>query len=90
MKRTVGELLFEGYADTIMEIADSLDEDDFDFDEEEQEKVKMDKFGWFYQVSLTLNIIVISVHISVHYPHGIKTKQLLSLKSQCNSLPVNL
>ena len=56
MKRTVGELLFEGYADTIMEIADSLDEDedDFDFDDEEQEKVKMDKFGWFYQVGLTL------------------------------------
>jgi hypothetical protein len=53
VKRTVGELLFEGYADTIMEIADSLneDEDDFDFDDEEQEKVKMDKFGWFYQVS---------------------------------------
>jgi len=52
VKRSIGELLFEGYADTVMEIADSFDqEDEFyeDEEEEEEEKVKMDKFGWFYQ-----------------------------------------
>ena len=53
VQRSIGELLFEGYADTVMEIAESFDqEDEYDKDEDEdkEEKVKMDKFGWFYQV----------------------------------------
>ena len=58
MKKTIGELLFEGYEDEVMEIGSSLDGDDDEeyFDEEEEEtkqdlnKVPMDKFGWFYKV----------------------------------------
>jgi len=50
VKRSIGELLFEGYADTVMEIADSFDQEEFGQEEErEEDKVKMDKFGWFYQ-----------------------------------------
>ena len=47
MKRTIGELLFDGYEDTVMEIGSSFD----DYEEEDEEdKVPMDKFGWFYKV----------------------------------------
>jgi len=57
VKKTIGELLFEGYEDEVMEIGSSLDGDDDEeyFDEEEEEtkqdlnKVPMDKFGWFYK-----------------------------------------
>jgi len=55
VKRTIGELLFDGYEDTVMEIGTSLDsEDDYfgeeEYGEEEDEgKVTLDKFGWFYK-----------------------------------------
>ena len=57
MKRTIGELLFDGYEDTVMDIGSSLDSDDDYFEEkdeveEDPNKVPMDKFGWFYKVSL--------------------------------------
>ena len=57
MKKTIGELLFDGYEDTVMEIGSSLDGDEEDYFEEEEgetkqesNKVPMDKFGWFYKV----------------------------------------
>ena len=59
MRRTIRELLFDGYEDTVMEIGSSLggdefEEYDFEMDEvenaEEVNKVPMDKFGWFYKV----------------------------------------
>ena len=60
MRRTIGELLFDGYEDTVMEIGSSLGGDEFeeyddelDDGEEDLEKtnnVPMDKFGWFYKV----------------------------------------
>ena len=55
MKRTIGELLFDGYEDTVMDIGSSLDSDDDYFEEgdgaeEDPNKVPMDKFGWFYKV----------------------------------------
>merc|ERR1712142_1420161 len=55
VKRTIGQLLFDGYEDTVMDIGSSLDSEDeyFEYEEEEQEedpnKVPMDKFGWFYK-----------------------------------------
>merc|ERR1712123_57381 len=51
VKRTVGELLFDGYEDTVMEIGSSMDSDGDYFEEEEEDtekdpnKVPMDKFG---------------------------------------------
>ena len=48
MKRTIGELLFDGYEDTVMEIGSSFD--DYEEEEDEEDKVPMDKFGWFYKV----------------------------------------
>ena len=55
MKRSIGELLFDGYEDTVMDIASSMDNEDEYFEDEEEKdanKVPMDKFGWFYQVCL--------------------------------------
>jgi len=55
--RSIAELLFDGYEDTVMEIGSSLDSEDDYFDDEEYEmeveedtnKIPMDKFGWFYK-----------------------------------------
>jgi len=56
VKRSIGELLFEGYEDTVMDIGSSMDNEDEYFEYEEEDdiekdanKVPMDKFGWFYQ-----------------------------------------
>jgi len=57
VKRTIGELLFDGYEDAVMDIGSSLEgneEDYFEYEEEEEteedpNKVPMDKFGWFYK-----------------------------------------
>ena len=62
VNKTVGELMFEGYEDPVLQMYSS-----FEFDEEEEEdafwmedeeestpsppKIPMDKFGWFYKVS---------------------------------------
>ena len=43
VKKTVGELLFEGYKDDVMDLGSSMGDMEPD--------VKMDKFGWFYNVS---------------------------------------
>ena len=57
MNRTIAELLFDGYKDTVMEIGNSLAGDDFDEYEEDfdsndtHQDVSMDRFGWFYQAS---------------------------------------
>ena len=62
MKRTIGELLFDGYEDTVMEIGTSLDSEDDYFgeeeygEEEEEGKVKLDKFGWFYKVAYNIEL----------------------------------
>ena len=48
VKKTVGELLFEGYRDDVMELGSSMGDIETD--------VKMDKFGWFYDVS-TITVI---------------------------------
>ena len=42
LKRTVGELLFDGYEDPILEIGASFDD--------EERTLPIDKFGWFYKV----------------------------------------
>jgi len=55
VKRSIGELLFDGYEDTVMDIGSSLEGDSDYFEDEEYEtdedpnKVPMDKFGWFYK-----------------------------------------
>ena len=52
IKKTIRELLFEGYEDTVMEIGSSMS--DYEFEEVEEnndDKQKTDKFGWFYNVS---------------------------------------
>jgi len=46
VKKSIGELLFDGYEDTVMEIGSSFGEED---DEDDANKVPMDKFGWFYK-----------------------------------------
>jgi len=57
VNRTIAELLFDGYKDTVMEIGNSLAGDDFDeyeedFDSNDRDQdFSMDRFGWFYQVS---------------------------------------
>ena len=62
VNKTVGELMFEGYEDPVLQMYSS-----FEFDEEEEEdafwmedeeeestptppRIPMDKFGWFYKV----------------------------------------
>ena len=66
IRRTVGELLFEGYEDTIMEIGSAFteeEEEEYDFeeydeeeyyeekrDEKDDERRVLDKFGFFYKV----------------------------------------
>ena len=58
VKKTVGELLFDGYADTVMDIQSSFGEDYGEEDlsggagEENKDKIPMDKFGWFYKVNI--------------------------------------
>ena len=42
LNRTVGELLFDGYDDPILEIGASFDD--------EERTLPIDKFGWFYKV----------------------------------------
>jgi len=49
IKKTIRELLFEGYEDTVMEIGSSMS--DYEFEEVEEkndDKQRTDKFGWFY------------------------------------------
>jgi len=41
INKTVGELLFDGYDDPVLEIGSSFDE--------EEKKIPMEKFGWFYK-----------------------------------------
>ena len=83
IKKSIGELLFDGYEDTVMEIGSSMngeyngeydynshgdysdygDDGDYDMDlgdvgdwrrrkREIEDEQKMDKFGWFYNVSI--------------------------------------
>ena len=62
-RRSVGELLFEGYADEVMELGESMMEEAGEYEEysqygdngdqsEEQSSTdpNLDKFGWFYKV----------------------------------------
>ena len=42
INKTIGELLFDGYDDPVLEIGASFDE--------EEKKLPMEKFGWFYKV----------------------------------------
>ena len=49
VKKTVKELLFEGYEDTVMHIGSTFG--DNDDDEDESENILLDKFGWFYKVT---------------------------------------
>ena len=46
INKTIGELLFDGYDDPVLEIGSSFDE--------EEMKLPMEKFGWFYKVSNSL------------------------------------
>ena len=51
VKRTIGELLFDGYEDTVMHIGSSFEEAN---DDDVSEKILLDKFGWFYKVIFTI------------------------------------
>ena len=42
VKKTVGELLFDGYEDKVMSLGSSFTDED----------VPLDKFGWFYKVKI--------------------------------------
>ena len=42
VKKTVGELLFDGYEDQVMSLGSSFTDED----------VPLDKFGWFYKVMI--------------------------------------
>ena len=46
INKTIGELLFDGYDDPVLEIGASFDE--------EEKKLPMEKFGWFYKVVYVL------------------------------------
>ena len=46
IRKTVGELLFEGYEDTLLEIGSALGQ--------VEEGVELDKFGFFYKVMVWL------------------------------------
>ena len=48
MKRSIGELLFDGYEDTVMELGNSFASEEEE--EDDANKIPMDKFGWFYKV----------------------------------------
>ena len=48
VRKTVRELLFEGYEDDVLEVG--MDMSDYD----EEGEVNMEKFGWFYDVSTIL------------------------------------
>ena len=48
VRKTVRELLFEGYKDDVLEVG--MDMSDYD----EEGEVNMEKFGWFYDVSTML------------------------------------
>ena len=48
VRKTVRELLFEGYKDDVLEVG--MDMSDYD----EEGEVNMEKFGWFYDVSTIL------------------------------------
>ena len=47
INKTVGELLFDGYDDPVLEIGSSFDE--------EEKTMPMEKFGWFYKVNNFVN-----------------------------------
>eukprot|EP00092_Neocalanus_flemingeri_P040156 GFUD01043741.1.p1 GENE.GFUD01043741.1~~GFUD01043741.1.p1 ORF type:complete len:545 (+),score=122.04 GFUD01043741.1:220-1854(+) len=56
IKKTIGELLFDGYEDLIMDMSKSLkvqdeEEDFYDFEEDSEDEsiAPIEKFGWFYQ-----------------------------------------
>ena len=46
LNKTVGELLFDGYEDDLVTIFDAFS------DENEKQGIPMDKFGWFYKVTV--------------------------------------
>ena len=48
VNRTVGELLFDGYEDTVMDLGSSFGGMGSGGDDE----VDLDKFGWFYKVTI--------------------------------------
>ena len=48
VRKTVRELLFEGYEDDVLEVG--MDMSDYD-----EGEVNMEKFGWFYDVSTMLS-----------------------------------
>ena len=50
VRKTVGELLFEGYEDKIIDIGSALGHGPGD--------VVLDKFGWFYKVIVNIGIIM--------------------------------
>ena len=49
VKKTVGELLFDGYQDSIIDLGSTFGSMEAGFDDD---KVALDKFGWFYKVNL--------------------------------------
>ena len=49
VNRTVGELLFDGYEDTVMDLGSSFGSVGDD------DSVTMDKFGWFYKVTTPIS-----------------------------------
>ena len=60
VKRSVGELLFDGYEDTVMTIGSSFSDTSAEYDEDfyyheeyyDKDEEEMGRFGWFYNVSI--------------------------------------
>ena len=60
VKRSIGELLFDGYEDTVMTIGSSFSDTSAEYDEDfyyheeyyDTDEEEMGRFGWFYNVSI--------------------------------------
>lgn len=52
VKKTVGELLFDGYQDSVIDLGSAFGSMEAGF---EKDTVVLDKFGWFYKVNTDLN-----------------------------------
>lgn len=48
IERSVRELLFEGYQDTLLAIAEMVGQ---------QADIPLDRFGWFYKVRISCNVL---------------------------------
>ena len=76
VKKTVGELLFDGYQDSIIDLGATFGSMEAGFDED---KVALDKFGWFYKVTFY------TISLEGIRPTEIILKIIKSFDLNCNS-----